>query len=178
MQHLSDDDLNVYAALVQAGDNARWALGDKLCQDVGKYGSAADLYREVSKVGEKISTLRGCHWLSLHVPQIIRDLYPLSRSQFRACLGWAVLADDLESRLDLLEDMCVWVIDHNMATVQAIETEVRKRKLLVELDAKKAEYPEWVYPRTEMGARLRACEVLLNGEMDKGMVALVRVLTL
>lgn len=169
-------DLTLYAALVQMGDAARWALGDQLAEDAAHYERAADLYRMVSKVGESISTLRGCHWLSVHIPPILRERYPLSRSQFRACLGWALLVEDMEEQLDRTEEMCIWVVDNNMATVQAIETEVKRRKLEAQIIQVKAAHPEWVHRQTEMGARLRACEVLLNGAMDAGMVALARVL--
>lgn len=175
---LSDDTLDVYAALVGAGDAARWALGDQLEEDAPKWESAAALYREVSRVGEKITTLRGCHWLSVHIPPVLRERYPLTRSQFRACPAHGVDAEDMEDRLDRTEEMCIWAIDHNMATVQAIETEVKRRKLTAQVEGKRALHPEWVLPRSEMSARLRACEVLLNGEMNAGLVALVRVLGL
>lgn len=169
-------DLSLYAALVAMGDAARWSLGDQLAEDAVHYAKAADLYRAVSKVGESISTLRGSHWLSTHIPPVLRERYPLSRSQFRAILGWALRVDDMEEQLDRTEEMCEWVIDNNMATVQAIQTEVKRRILEARIVQVKAEHPEWVHPRSEMGARLRACDTLLNGEMTPGMVALARVL--
>lgn len=158
------------------GDAARWSLGDQLAEDAVHYEHAADLYRAVSKVGESISTLRGCHWLSVHIPPILRERYPLSRSQFRAVLGWTLLVDDMEEQLDRAEELCIWVVDNSMATVQAIQTEVKRRKLEARIATIKAEPPEWGQRTSEMGARLRACDVLLNGEMTPGMVALARVL--
>lgn len=169
-------DLSLYAALVQMGDAARWALGDQLAEDAVHYEKAADLYRAVSKVGESIDTLRGAHWLSARIPPVLRERYPLSRSQFRAVLGWALLVEDMEEQLDRAEELCVWVVDNNMATVQAIQVEVKRRKLEARIVQVKADHPQWVNRTSEMGARLQACDVLLNGEMTPGMVALARVL--
>ena len=160
------------------GDAARWSLGDQLAEDAVHYEKAADLYRAVSRVGESIDTLRGAHWLSTHIPPILRERYPLSRSQFRAILGWALRVDDMEEQLDRTEEMCEWVVDHDMATVQAIQVEVKRRILEARIVQLKAEHPEWVHPRSEMGARLRACDTLLNGEVDAGMVAMARVLAM
>jgi hypothetical protein len=179
-------DLSLYAALVAMGDAARWSLGDQLAEDAVHYEKAADLYRAVSKVGESISTLRGCHWLSTHIPPVLRERYPLSRSQFRAILGWALLVEDMEEQLDRAEEMCEWVMAWSkatddpdcraLATVQAIQVEVKRRKLEARIIQAEADHPEWVNRQSEMGARLRACDVLLNGEMTPGMVALARVL--
>lgn len=173
---LPDDRHREYAAVIEYGDVARWRLGDMLVEDSQYYERDADLFREVSKSGEAMSTLRGCKRLSQHIPPILRERYPLSRSQFRAILGWALLVEDMEEQLDRTEELCIWAVDNNMATVQAIQTEVKRRILEARVVQVKAEHPEWVHPRSEMGARLRACDVLLNGEMDAGMVAMARVL--
>lgn len=176
---LPDETLHVYTALIEAGDAARWALGDQLGRDVVHFSHPAELYRAVSVVGENVSTLRSCHWLAHHIPPVLRSRYPLTRSQWRACLRWGVLVDDYEERVERTEEMAVWTIDHNMATVQAIETEVSRRKIMLQMEQKKREDPAWTSPRSATGAYLRACEVLLSANGgDPGLVALARVLAL
>lgn len=164
---LPDSRQHEYSAAIEAGDNARWVLGDMLVEDSQYYESDADLFREVSKLGEAISTLRGCKRLSYHVPLVLRERYPLTRSQWRSCLSWGVLAADYEERLERTVEMAEWCIDNNMATVQAIEREVARRKG-VDLEA-----------RAKRQVLRTAARVLLslNGDTPPGLVALARVIS-